>query len=173
MIKIGKYSYISDKKINSDSGGNIIIGKFCSIANNFTVINVGHNHNWITTYPFSAFRKDWEDCEVFPSGHPKKMGDVIIGNDVWIGSDVTVLGGITIGDGAVIAAKSVVVKNIESYSIVGGNPAIFIKRRFNFEIVCKLLKIRWWNWKKEKIEKNIELLCSENIEKFIKENHEY
>lgn len=170
MIKIGKYSYVSDNNICCDSGGDVIIGKFCSIANGLKIINVGHNHKWITTYPFTAFRNKW-NADHFPSGHPKKMGDVIIGNDVWIGDSVTILGGITIEDGAVIAVKSVVVKDVEPYTIVGGNPAKIIKKRFDDDIIEKLLKIKWWNWEKEKIEKNIGTLCSKNIEKFIKDNY--
>lgn len=165
-MKIGKYSYISNNVIPNDGGGEIIIGKFCSIANGLRVINVGHNHDWITTYPFSAFKEKW-NSDYFPKGHPKKMGDVIIGNDVWIGHGVTILGGVTIEDGAVIAAKSIVTKDVEAYSIVGGNPAKFIKKRFEDEIIEKLLEIKWWNWKKEKIEKNIKLLCSDNIKEFI------
>ena len=73
-------------------------------------------------------------------------GDVIIGNDVWIADNVTIMSGVRIGDGAVIACNSHVVKDVEPYSIVGGNPAKFIKHRFTQEQIECLLKIKWWNW---------------------------
>jgi virginiamycin A acetyltransferase len=76
-------------------------------------------------------------------GHPGTKGNVIIGNDVWIGSNVTIMSGVTIGDGAVIANNSHVVKNVEPYTLVGGNPAKLIKYRFSKEQIEKLLKIKW------------------------------
>ena len=87
---------------------------------------------------------------------------------MWIGANVTVMSGINIGDGAVIANNSHVVKNVEPYSIVGGNPAKFIKYRFTPEQIEKLLEIKWWNWDDEKINKYAPLLCNENIDEFIK-----
>jgi serine acetyltransferase len=77
------------------------------------------------------------------------------------------MSGITIGDGAVIAANSHVVKNVEPYSIVGGNPAKFIKYRFSPEQIEKLLEIKWWNWEDEKINKYTPLLCNTDIDEFI------
>ena len=100
-------------------------------------------------------------------GHPKSNGDVIIGNDVWIGNNVTILSGITIGDGAVIGCNSHVVKDIEPYSIYGGNPAKLIKLRFTQEQINKLLKIKWWNWDDDKINSAISLLCNSNINLFL------
>jgi virginiamycin A acetyltransferase len=100
-------------------------------------------------------------------GHPSTKGDVIIGNDVWIGANVTIMSGVTIGDGAVIANNSHVVKNVEPYSLVGGNPAKLIKYRFTPEQIEKLLKIKWWYWDDKKINKFTPLLCNDNIDKFI------
>lgn len=80
------------------------------------------------------------------------------------------MSGITVGDGAVIANNSHVVKNVEPYSIVGGNPAKLIKYRFSDDQIQKLLEIKWWNWSVETINKNVELLCNKNIDEFIK-NH--
>ena len=76
--------------------------------------------------------------------------------------------GITIGDGAVIANNSHVVKNVEPYSIVGGNPAKLIKYRFSEDQIKKLLEIRWWDWSTEKINQFCSLLCNENIDQFIR-----
>jgi virginiamycin A acetyltransferase len=96
-------------------------------------------------------------------GHPSTRGDVIIGNDVWIAENVTIMS----GDGAVIACNSHVVKDVEPYSIVGGNPAKFIKYRFTQEQIEWLLKIQWWKWSPEKINENVHLLCNDRIDEFI------
>ena len=78
------------------------------------------------------------------------------------------MSGVTIGDGAVIAANSHVVKNVEPYSITGGNPAKLIKYRFTPEQIEKLLEIKWWFWDDEKINEISPLLCNTNIDDFIK-----
>lgn len=145
------------------------VGKFCSIAKNVTVFTGGsHRTDWVTTYPFGHIHKN-----IFNNfngkGHPKSNGNVIIGNDVWIGTDATIMSGITVGDGAVIAANSHVVKNVEPYSIVGGNPAKLIKYRFSSEKIEKLLEIQWWNWSVEKINRLSPFLCNENIDEFIRQ----
>jgi virginiamycin A acetyltransferase len=121
----------------------------------------------VTTYPFGHINQNIYNG-FDGKGHPSTKGDVTIGNDVWIGANVTVMSGINIGDGAVIANNSHVVKNVEPYSIVGGNPAKFIKYRFTPEQIEKLLEIKWWNWDDEKINKYAPLLCNENIDEFIK-----
>ena len=78
------------------------------------------------------------------------------------------MSGVTLGDGVVIANNSHVVKNAEPYSLVGGNPAKLIKYRFARESIEKLLEIKWWNWDDTKINKFTPLLCSQNIDDFIK-----
>jgi len=72
-------------------------------------------------------------------------GDTIIGNDVWVGMDTVIMPGINIGDGAIVAANSVITKDVEPYTIVGGNPALKIKERFPEQIINKLLEIKWWD----------------------------
>jgi len=141
-------------------------GNYCSIADNF-IVYLGGNHrtDWITTYPFGHINQDVFKCSI--SGHPSTNGSVIIGNDVWICVNVTIMSGVKVGDGAVIAANSHVVKDVEPYSITGGNPAQTIKYRFSEEQIKKLLKIKWWNWSVDKINENIPLLCSNNIDDFI------
>ena len=78
------------------------------------------------------------------------------------------MSGVTIGDGAVIACNSHVVKNVEPYSIVGGNPAKLIKYIFTPEQIEKLLEIKWWNWDDAKINEFTPLLCNTNIDDFIR-----
>ena len=77
------------------------------------------------------------------------------------------MSGIIIGDGAVIANNSHVVKNVEPYSIVGGNPARVIKYRFDAHQIAELLNIKWWDWDETKINLNMKLLESEDINAFI------
>ena len=168
-MSIGKYTY-GTNNLNiqySDSGSKLIIGNFCSIAGNIKIY-LGGNHrtDWVTTYPFGHINQ-----HIFNNfngeGHPATKGDVIIGNDVWIAQNVTIMSGVTIGDGAIIANNSHVVKNVEPYSIVGGNPAKLIRYRFTTEQIKKLLEIKWWDWDDEKINKFTPLLCNEDIDIFI------
>ena len=167
-MSYGKHVYGVPLIWNDTSNANLYIGNFCSISQNVKIL-LGGNHrtDWVTTYPFGHINKD-----IFNKfdgiGHPSTKGDDIIGNDVWIGEGVKIMSGVTIGDGAVIANNSHVVKNIEPYSIVGGNPAKFIKYRFTSEQIEKLLQIKWWYWNDEKINEFTPLLCNNNIDEFIK-----
>jgi len=100
------------------------------------------------------------DNKVYP-----QKGDINIGNDVWIGYNATIMAGVTIGDGAIIATNSTVIKDVEPYSIVGGNPANEIKKRFSESTIAKLLALQWWNWNIEKITQNIQNLTDNDIDK--------
>ena len=174
-MKIGKYTYGFENIIINDwgEGYHVEIGAFCSIARRCNIY-VGGNHrkDWITTYPFGILHKN-----IFTNPNalslPISNGNVIIGNDVWIGDNVTIMSGVTIGDGAIIACDSHVVKNVEPYSIVGGNPAKIIKYRFSKDIIESLLEIKWWNWCDDKINENAHLLCSNKIYKLIENNKIY
>ena len=173
-IKVGDYTYYDDfenvenfeknVKYHFDfNDDELIIGKFSMIASGVEFIMNGGNHlmEAISTYPFSAFGKDWSsamDGKSFPA-----KGNTVIGNDVWIGYGSTIMPGVTIGDGAVIATKSLIVKDVEPYSIVGGHPAKLIKKRFSDQDIERLLKISWWNWPIEKITKNLKYLTHLDI----------
>jgi virginiamycin A acetyltransferase len=91
-------------------------------------------------------------------------GNIEIGNDVWIGHKAVIMAGVKIGDGAIIGAYSLVTKDVAPYAIVGGNPAFFIRKRFEDGDIEKLLKIKWWNWDTEKLTRNIRLLTGNNVE---------
>lgn len=170
IIEIGDYTYGKPKILHWGEDAILRIGKYCSIAEEVKIFLGGnHRKDWITTYPFPAITDEWPEAQNI-SGHPSTKGNVIIGNDVWIGFGVTILSGVEIGDGAIIAAGSVVTSNVSPYAIFGGNPARLLKKRFDDCIIEELLKIRWWDWTEKKINKNIELLCSDKIEKFIKKN---
>jgi len=140
-------------------GDRLIIGKFCMIASGVQFIMNGANHKMdgITAYPFNIFGGVWQKVEPKLTELPYK-GDTIIGNDVWIGTNVTVLPGIKIGDGAIIAANSIVTRDVEPYSIVGGNPIKLIKMRFSKEKIQELLTLKWWDWDIDKITENLEYL---------------
>lgn len=113
----------------------------------------------MTTYPFGTLYHDHIKAKRVV-GHPKSNGNITIGNDVWIGSGATIMSGVTVGDGAVIGANSHVVKDVEPYTIVAGNPARMIKQRFESEIIELLLEWRWWEFSAEKIDLISHNLCS-------------
>ena len=92
---------------------------------------------------------------------------MVIGNDVWIADNVTIMSGVHIGDGAVIANNSHVCKDVAPYTIVGGNPAKLIKKRFKEEQIEKLMEIKWWDWTDEEINKVAPALCNPDIDGFI------
>ncbi|MCM0650238.1 Vat family streptogramin A O-acetyltransferase [Clostridium swellfunianum] len=176
-IIVGDYTYYSD--INGAEnfqehvthhyefiGDKLIIGKFCAIAQGVEFIMNGANHrmNSVTTYPFNIMGNGWE--KAMPSLEDLALkGDTVIGNDVWIGQNVTIMPGIHIGDGAIIAANSVVTKNVPPYHIAGGNPIRIIKKRFEDEFIIYLLELKWWDWSAEKIFSNLEILCSSDLDK--------
>ena len=166
-IEIGAYSYGKPRIHRWSDKYRVQIGKFCSIADEVHLLLDGnHRSDWISTYPFGRLLKD------FPKNreHPTGKGDIRIGNDVWIARGAVILSGVSIGNGAVIAAGAMVVKNVENYEIVGGNPAQNLGFRFSKEQIEDLLKIAWWNWPLKKIRDEITLLESQNIEEFIKRN---
>lgn len=178
-IEVGDYTYYDDFENVSNFENNVkylfdfsedklIIGKFCMIASDVTFIMNGGNHlsESISSYPFSIFGKDWAnamDGKSFPT-----KGNTIIENDVWIGYKATIMPGVRIGNGSIIASNSIVTKNVEPYSIVGGNPAKLIRKRFTDKQITSLLDIRWWDWPLEKITENVKNLTGSNFETFIK-----
>ncbi|MGD1947928.1 MAG: CatB-related O-acetyltransferase [Croceivirga sp.] len=178
-IIIGDYTYYDDfesvdnfeknvKYLFDFVGDKLIIGKFCMIASDVKFIMNGANHlsNTISSYPFAVFGEGWSDAMEGKS-YPFK-GNTVVGNDVWIGYNATIMSGVTIGDGAIIAANATVVKDVEPYSIVGGNPAQEIRKRFSEVEIKRLLKVQWWNWPIEKITARVKELTASSIEDIAK-----
>ena len=158
----GKHSYgVKNFSIASwGEGAHLYIGSFCSIASSQRVF-LGGNHrtDWGTTFPFGhIFHKEFPNGIINGGGHPSTKGHIIIENDVWIGEGCTIMSGVRIGSGSVIAAKSVVVKDVAPYTIVGGNPAALIKDRFPRDISNQLLEIKWWEKSDEDINNIVPLL---------------
>jgi virginiamycin A acetyltransferase len=175
-IIVGDYTYYDDFENVENFEKNVkyhfdfvndklIIGKFCMIASDVKFIMNGANHltDALTTYPFAIFGNGWEGAMEGKS-YPQK-GNIEIGNDVWIGYNATIMAGVKIGDGAIIATNSTVVKDVAPYSIVGGNPAQEIKKRFSTEKIEKLLELEWWNWEIEKITANVSYLTGNDLGK--------
>lgn len=178
-IIVGDYTYYDDFEDVANFEKNVkyhfdfvrdrlIIGKFCMIASGVTFIMNGANHlsKSISSYPFAIFGKAWKEAmegKVYPT-----KGDTVIGNDVWIGFNSTIMPGVKIGDGAIIAANATVTKDVEPYSIIGGNPARELKKRFSAAQIENLLKIKWWDWDIEKITANVQNLTGEEIDDLLK-----
>lgn len=145
-------------------GDRLVIGKFCAIAKGIEFVMNGANHRMcsVTTYPFNIMGGGWECATPALEELPLK-GDTVVGNDVWIGQNVTVLPGVHIGDGAILAANSVVAKDIPPYHIAGGNPCRIIRKRFDDDLIAYLLELKWWDWPAEKIFRNLNILCSGDL----------
>ena len=166
ILTIGRHTY-GHINIDSYKGSlkKVIIGHYTSISKNVIFITGGiHPIDWVSTYPFRA---KWKLEGAFSDGMPYSNGDIVVGSDVWIGTDALILSGVNIGHGAVVAARSVITKDVPPYSIVGGIPAKVIKFRFNQDQIEALLKIKWWEWDELKIKDNVHLLSSSKIESFI------
>ena len=178
-IIVGDYTYYDDP-VDSENfernvlyhfpfiGDKLIIGKFCAIARDVKFIMNGANHKMsgISTYPFQIFGNGWEKVMPDMKDLPYK-GDTVIGNDVWIGFDALIMPGVTIGNGAIISSRSVVVSDVEPYTIVGGNPAQAIRKRFEPECIERLNKVSWWDWPIEKITEHLDIIVSGDIEKLV------
>ena len=170
-IIVGEYSYYSGNNFESRVthhydfiGDKLIIGKFCQIGANVEFVMNGANHqtNAVSTYPFYIFN-GWEQDSPSMENLPIK-GDTIVGNDVWIGENVTIMPGVKIGDGVIIGKCSVVTNDITPYSIVGGNPAKIIRKRFDDEMIDLLLELKWWDKPVKEINELIPLLTNSNID---------
>ncbi|MFP1748160.1 Vat family streptogramin A O-acetyltransferase [Lonsdalea quercina] len=174
-IIIGDFTYYDDPEDSEDFernvlyhfpfiGDKLIIGKFCAIAKGVQFIMNGANHklSGFSSFPFYIFGNGWEKATPQPEDLPYK-GDTIIGNDVWIGYKALIMPGVKIGDGAIISSMAVVTTDVPAYTIVGGNPAKVIKKRFSDEIVAELEQLAWWDWSVEKITRHLTAIMSNDI----------
>ena len=139
------------------NGDKLIIGKFCSIACGAKFIFTSANHTLrsLSTYPFPLFFEEWGLDKRHVTDAWDNKGDIVLGNDVWIGFEAVILSGVHIGDGAIVGARAVVTKDVPPYTIVGGVPAKPIRKRYSDEVIQKLTALRWWDWDREKLARNI------------------
>ncbi len=172
-ITVGDYSYASRFDTPEDwaralapylfaaSRERLVVGRFCQFAHGTTFITSTANHpmGGFSAYPFKVFKPETMMAYI---DLPAK--DTVVGNDVWIGHGATIMPGVTIGDGAIVATAAVVTHDVEPYTIVGGNPAQLIRRRFAGDVVAELLRIRWWDWSIERIEANLAAIEGADIE---------
>lgn len=155
-VFVGKCTYGNLEVLNDVNDVKLIIGNYCSIAKNVVfILGLDHPVNHISTYPFKVKILRTENFEAI------SKGNIVIDDDVWIGYGSTILSGVHIGQGAVVAAGSVVTKDVPPYAIVGGVPAKVIKYRFDTEIIDELLKVDYSKLTKEMIEKHVDDLYEE------------
>jgi virginiamycin A acetyltransferase len=172
QIIVGDYTYYDDPEDIHNFEKNVlylfdfmkdklIIGKFCQIATGVRFIMNGSNHamDGISTYPFKVFGKSWSNASM----NVVSKGDTVIGNDVWIGNSVTIMQGIKIGHGAILGTNSLITKDIEPYTICGGNPAQPIRKRFDEKTIDFLLQLTWWDWPVDKITEHIKAITTGDL----------
>ena len=177
-ITVGDYTYYDDPADPTgferhnvlfncpEFGDRLIIGRFCSIASGarFIMGSANHRISSVSTYPFSVFGGVWEENAPPHLSQLPFKGDTVVGNDVWIGRESVIMPGVRIGDGAIVAACSVVAKDVEPYTVVGGNPARPIKKRFGVELISLLLELRWWDMEPEALADFLPVLCDSDLE---------
>ena len=170
-ILVGEFTYIADSEFESHVthhypwlGDKLVIGRFCQIAAGVEFVMNGANHqmNAVSTFPFYTL-EGWNMNPPAMEELPLK-GDTVIGNDVWIGQNAVILPGVHVGDGAIIGANSVVGSDVAPYTIVVGNPARELRKRFDEELIDLMLQFRWWDKSIEEINGLIPVLTNSDLE---------
>ena len=161
---IGAFTFINMRSVKDVTTNCSIecqsIGRFCMFAHSVHIGFAGHPTNMLSNHLvfrydsktdyahdfINILNDDFESCmrEAYIENSRKPLP--VIGNDVWIGYGATILNGVTRGDGAIVAAGSVVVKDVPPYAIVGGNPAKIIKYRFTDNEISLLEELKWWEY---------------------------
>lgn len=174
-IAIGDYSYYSGFETPADYAAalapylypgapeRLTIGRFCQIGHGVRLITSSANHamDGFSTYPFAVFNQ--ELIGDYAAAVDNRQ-DTVIGNDVWFGFESVVMPGVTIGNGAIIAARSVVTRDVADYAIVGGNPGCLIRKRYPDDVIERLLALSWWDWDFERIGRHVNLITGADIE---------
>lgn len=170
-IIVGDFTYIAASDFESHvthlyewNGDKLIIGRFCQIAAGVEFVMNGANHqmNAVSTFPFYTL-EGWDMTPPAKSDLPLK-GDTVIDNDVWIGQNAVILPGVHISSGAIIGANAVVGSDVPPYTIVAGNPAKQIRKRFDDDLIKLLLEWKWWDKSVEEIDALIPVLTCSDLE---------
>lgn len=168
-VDVGAFSYYSDfddplaffeRNLRYNfgfSGARLVIGRFCQLAHGTTFIFPDANHAvaGISTYPFAVLGGAWTEALPLTEYPFPAKGDTVAGSDVWFGYESLVMPGVTIGHGAIIAARSVVTRDVPPYAVVAGNPARVVRLRFDEARVRELVDLAWWNWPEDEIRDRI------------------
>ena len=174
-ISVGDYSYYSSFDVPADyavqlapylypgAPERLSIGKFCQLAHGVRFITSSANHamSGFSTYPFAVFNPESIGAYAAEIGNRRDTG---IGNDVWCGFESVIMPGVTIGNGVIVAARSVVTGDVPDFSIVGGNPARILRKRFPEDVTERLLRVKWWNWELDKIERHVGAITGADID---------
>ena len=144
----------------------IVIGKYCSLAcgTKFICPLANHSFTSLANYPFPLIAEHWELDDSFMDKISTLKGPTIVGNDVWIGYDAVIMPGVHIGDGAVVGTRSVVTRDVPPYTVVAGDPARPIRKRFDDATIDKLMRLQWWNLPDEEIRDFLPELINGNID---------
>jgi len=163
-VSVGHFTYFSKNSEIAEAS----IGKFCSIGPNVKIAPGKHpTHTIVSTHPAIYSNPPYCQKNFSTDDKHKPERHVTIGNDVWVGANAVIGDGITIENGAIIAANSLVVKNVDAYSIVSGVPAKHVRYRFSDQEIAVLQATRWWDNDIEWLEKNAHFLW--NISDFMAE----
>ena len=175
QITVGDYSYASSFDPPADwaarlapylmafSPETLTIGRFCQIADRVTFITSSANHRYdgFSSFPFAVFSGgDWCGHPSFPDPGP----DTVVEHDVWIGHGATILPGAHLGSGVIVGAGAVVGGTVDPYSIVAGNPARVLRKRFDDATIAALLQLAWWDWPIERIVRNEAAICGADLD---------
>ncbi|MEM7566430.1 MAG: CatB-related O-acetyltransferase [Pseudomonadota bacterium] len=176
-IVVGDYTYYDDKRgperfetenvlHHYEARGDLLrIGRFCALATGTTFIMDSANHRMdgVSTFPFPIFGQGWgERMDLLMALPPAR--DTVVGHDVWFGHEALVMPGVTIGSGAIVAARSVVTRDVPPYAIVGGNPATVLKMRFPDDVIERLLALAWWDWPITRVTANLEAIMAGSVD---------
>jgi acetyltransferase-like isoleucine patch superfamily enzyme len=147
-----------------DDGHPVQVGSYSGLTHTAVIYHGGlHRSDWV-----SAVHTHYQDGNwVWPDGALHSKGPVIIGSDVLVGFEALIMSGLRIGHGAIVAPRAVVVHDVAPYEIVGGNPATHIKWRFDEPTREALLRIAWWDWPREKVERLRHEIDSPDVAGFI------
>ena len=173
-IEVGEFTYYNDFEPVSDYAARIApnlypgaperlrIGKFGQFAHGtrFITASADHPKRWFTSYPFAIFND--EVMDLFEAEFAKDA-DTVVGHDVWIGTEAMILPGVTLGDGVIVGARAVVSRDVPSWSVVAGNPARVVRRRFPEEVCALLDRLAWWDLPVEEIREILPVLASADV----------